>query len=206
MLVGRITLSCNDLFIWGKQSAPTGFCPCCLTAWRVGTAAHVGFALRGRCQQAWLGKGHLSDEASTESVTGWAGSCAGLVSSFLTTTWGVWGSHKSILWMAEVQISDGTCPRSPGQAVKGFSCQMAQTSLCSFEPEPGASHTWTHFFLAPTCEVQVMYSPVYSQGLPGLPPWKWNALKLNMGQCSFIPVFIYSFTSRASVSLLANWG
>lgn len=38
MLVGCIVLSCNDLFIWEKQSAPTGFCPARLTARRVGTA------------------------------------------------------------------------------------------------------------------------------------------------------------------------
>lgn len=61
----------------------------------------------------------------------------------------VWGPHKSILWIAEVQISDGTYPRSLDQAVKGSSCQMSPTSLCLFAPEPGASHTWTHFLLAP---------------------------------------------------------
>lgn len=79
-----------------------------------------------------------------------------MVSSFLTATWGVEGTHNSMEGMGEFQRSYMTCSRSPAQAGKGFSCQMGQTSFCSCTPGT--------FSAAPTCEVQVMYSPVLRMG------------------------------------------
>lgn len=79
-----------------------------------------------------------------------------MIPSFLTATWGVEGTHNSIEGMVELQRSYVTCPRSPAQAGKGFSCRMGQTSLCSCTPETSSA--------APTCEVQVTYSPMLQMG------------------------------------------
>ena len=144
MLVGYVTLSRNDLFIWRSKSAPTGLCPACLTAWKVGATGMCWVCLQGvrfGGELSWkpglAGQGPLiHHEAFSEAITGWAKRLCRFDCRLphhhlrgvgvLITQFYSWGN--------EVQRSYVTCPRSPGQARKGFSYQMCQLHFAHFAP------------------------------------------------------------------------
>lgn len=167
MLVGCITLPCNDLFIWGKQSAPAGLCPDCLTAWRVGTAGTCWIRCEGGAglgllsfpgkQACWV-RAMCQDEGFSQAASGGAEGFMGVISSVLTTTLGMYRTQIPTLWMKKWG-AEKLCdmPVSPGQAMKGFSYLMGQSSFCPFAPEPGLNTYGLTLPLAPMCEVQVIY-------------------------------------------------
>lgn len=123
MLAGCITLSCNDLFIWGKQHVSMGPAH---PVWQ-----HEGLALQHMLDSPWEERASLGssaflesrpgwvrttcqDEASFKAVTGWArglqawfqasslplGECRVLIIPFYE-----WVKFKEIIWLAQGHLA-----------------------------------------------------------------------------------------------------
>lgn len=234
MLVGCITLFCNDLFIWGKQVCTTGFCPACLTAWRVGSAGTSWICLQReepdwadelpwKAGQAGWGALILVKLSLRQSLTE-PGALQGWLQSLSLPPWGGGCSYphfrgeemrfREVMWLAWGLLA---------KQWRDFPIWWVSLHFAHLHLKLGAY--WMCMYCLPLRYLPAgIYFPILQaslgwggeaqrgEGTDTLPLQKSHAWDFNVGQHSSILVFIYSFTHisiphfpHLSLSLF-NWG